>query len=364
MLAAISANAGEELDQSVHDDTVLAALLHDVGHGPFSHSFEDILRGIDVPFDHERLGVRLLTESEGGFFSTLERGSPGRAGRIVKFIDKEKREQSNWTYALVSSQLDADRLDYVRRDAAAAGVTNHQPDIARLIDNLSLADGRIVVDERAVDVVESFLLALDHMYERVYFHKAVRGAAVLVSAVIRCAAKANDDVLEDVPLRDLLQEGDRVALSKYARVSDATLWHYFDRWQDAGDRTLSYLASRLRRRELPKAFDLRGSASQSTKLHQKAVELARDAIPGVDPDIVVCFDDLSRVNLKRRFVLSEGEADSILIRPVHGQVHAIEERQRTIAKEIANKMYVDRLFVPQEIRSDLQRFADHEKIAL
>ncbi|NJK32570.1 MAG: HD domain-containing protein [Deltaproteobacteria bacterium] len=145
MLAAIQRNSDLTLTEEEHDDTVLAALLHDVGHGPFSHTLEEILRELAVDFDHEAMTVRFMRE--GNIASILEDSSVGRSVRLVEFIEKKKDDtRVRWWHSIVSSQLDADRLDYVQRDACMAGISNHRPDIPRLIEYLGVSDGRVIVD--------------------------------------------------------------------------------------------------------------------------------------------------------------------------------------------------------------------------
>ena len=88
-------------------------------------------------------------------------------------------------HAIVSSQLDADRLDYLARDALMAGIRTHAFDLGRLVRSLVVIDDHLVVDARAQDIVEAFLLALDQMYGTAYYHKTVRAASLLLEATIR-----------------------------------------------------------------------------------------------------------------------------------------------------------------------------------
>jgi uncharacterized protein len=363
MLDAIERNSGLRLSDEQRDDTILAALLHDVGHGPFSHTLEEILKELGVDFDHEAMTKRVLLEPEAGVNLALESSSTGRAQRLVEFIDKNERTTTLWRHSIVSSQLDADRLDYVRRDAVMAGIDNHQPDVPRLIQNLGVVGDQVVVDSRALDVIESFLLALDHMYESVYFHKTVRGASLLLTATLKRAAQTIDQSIStsDDPLRAVITHGQDVLLKQYLRATDATVWVQLDRWRDSPDPTLRHLAGHMARRSFPRAIDYPDSVKAGEKLKAKAIELAREQVADVDPEYLVAIDEPERLSYKR-YVGGEGSSQSIQTVHHGGSPRAIETDDRSIVSKVAKKFYKRRLFVPVEIRDDLLKFARHEGI--
>lgn len=361
MLDAIERNSGVNLTEDERDDTILAALLHDVGHGPFSHTLEEILEELGTQFDHEKMTKRILMEDSAGVHSILEQSSTGRAARLVEFIDKEARTTTLWRHGIVSSQLDADRLDYVRRDAAMAGIDNHQPDVPRLVQNLGVVGEQIVVDRRALDVVESFLLALDHMYEAVYFHKTVRAASLLLTATLKRAARCADLALPHAqsPLRAIIEHGQSVDLSKYLRATDATVWVHLDDWRDSPDPTLCYLAQKLATRSFPRAIDCPNLKRDSHKLYSKALELTRTHFPDIEPEYLIEVDEPQRVSYKR-YTGGEGPNQSIQIVSRDGAPRAIEADDRSIVTKVAQKIYKDRLFVPIEIRDALLDFGHKE----
>lgn len=357
MLEAIQRNSGIELTLEQHDDTVLAALLHDIGHGPFSHTLEDVLRELGVSFDHEHMTKRLLLEPEPGLCEVL---GAQRSSRLVEFIDKKRRTTTHWWHGIVSSQLDADRLDYVRRDATMAGIDNHRPDIERLIENLGTFEDRIIAAHRAFDVVESYLLALDHMYESVYFHRAARAAAVLLSATLRRAKAILDMAIPDEgdPVRAILDKGQEVGLDSYVRATDASIWVHIERWQRSADPTLAYLSTCLCTRSLPRALaypdrDIR----KGTRLVENAKEITRNVFPNLEVDFLVTIDEPSRVNYKR-YVANEGADNSIQTLRDGGKTVAIEDDERSIVSKVAKKFYKNRIFVPPEVRDRLSEYAD------
>jgi len=362
MLDAIERNSGEHIAGEVREDTILAALLHDVGHGPFSHTLEEILER--KHFDHEAMTVRFLTEQGSEIAELLEASSAGRPQRLAQYIDKGLRTEHHWWHDVVSSQLDADRLDYIQRDARMAGIDNHRPDIARLICHVSSHEDRLVVDHRAFDVVESMLLALDHLYGAVYFHRTVRAATVMVQAVLsRVTARGAQDLPEGDPLRTLLEQRKEIALDDYVRVGDATFWYHLDRWSRSEDNELRCYADRLRRRQFPKHLAVPHDAWNKTrKLESKARELVSAKFPGFDPNALVVLDEPTRVNYKRYEPGGESpiftwERDATRTR----RIEDIEE-DRSIVPKAARKIYRSRIFVPAEIFDELRTFATQERL--
>ncbi|MBC8133688.1 MAG: HD domain-containing protein, partial [Deltaproteobacteria bacterium] len=125
MLESAAENSGFKVSVAACEETVLAALLHDVGHGPFSHSLEEI---IGAGFAHERMTVRILTAPESEIHRLLAAYDPGLPDRLRAFIEHAPPgtpARHHWTHEIVSSQLDADRLDYLARDALMAGIRTH-----------------------------------------------------------------------------------------------------------------------------------------------------------------------------------------------------------------------------------------------
>lgn len=361
MLDAIERNSGQAMDPQVREDTVLAALLHDVGHGPFSHTLEEIL---GHGFDHEDMTTRFLTEEGSEIATLLEGSSVGRPQRLIEYIDKKQRKEEHWWHAVVSSQLDADRLDYIRRDARMAGIDNHQPDVTRLIGHLSAHDDKLVVDHRAFDVIESMLLALDHLYGAVYFHRTVRAATTQLHAVFSRASEIADAALPaGDPMRALIEEGKGISLADYVRVNDASFWYHLDRWSESGDLELRFHADRLRRRKLPKHLGLPKEFNDIEKLAGKARELVGAEFPDFSDSRLVFIDQPSRLNYKR--YRTDGGDGPILTWERDGtEPRPIEEidEERSIVPKVARKFYRSRIYVPAEVHEKLRAFAQAEKL--
>jgi HD superfamily phosphohydrolase len=129
-------------DESTKLCTVVASLVHDIGHGPFSHTLEEILQEVGVSFDHEQMTLKYILDPDSEINSILREADNGIPDKLAAFFEQERREQDHWSYKIVSSQLDADRLDYLQRDALFAGIRGQGFDLGRILELLCSSDGK------------------------------------------------------------------------------------------------------------------------------------------------------------------------------------------------------------------------------
>ena len=132
MYERICRNHSEAESQHWKLSSGFASLIHDVGHGPFSHTLEEVLEDNGVDFNHEDMTIRFVKEDTSGINKILKQIDADLPNSIAAFFDKQARASDNWAYKIVSSQLDADRLDYVQRDSMFAGLRGHGFDFERL----------------------------------------------------------------------------------------------------------------------------------------------------------------------------------------------------------------------------------------
>lgn len=221
-----------------------AALLHDVGHGPFSHTFESIL---DV--HHEAWTYRIIVEDK-GLRAVLDEVDSDFADDLVAVLSKTGRFPA--IESLVSSQLDVDRMDYMLRDAMATGVSYGQFELTRLIRSLTLLDGQVYVKRLSLHTVEQYLLARYFMYVQVYLHPVTVGSDVLVEKILtRARELIEDDRRFDMPaaLRDVITGSD-VSVDTYLRLDESVLLYAFHLFSEGDDEVLRDLADRFLNRRL------------------------------------------------------------------------------------------------------------------
>lgn len=365
MLDRVARNMDETPDEDTRLAVAAAALLHDIGHGPFSHTLEEACKAAGIPLNHEKLTVRIITE-ESNINRVLREVDQAFPQKVASFIDKSLRKDDHWTYRLVSSQLDADRLDYMKRDARAAGLQGYDFDLARLLDCLEHLDSkRIAVNRRAIAAVELYLVALDKLYSSVYYHHAIRAATVLLGGVLQRAVELFKSGTTDIfkaagasnPLNSLIVSADKVPVAEYARFGEFHVWSLIEEWQRCGDKTLADLSTRLFGRRLFKTIDFDPAKyNRASELHKKAEHHAQKLLC-VREDLVryyVQVDEPSRTSYKTYDWRSETPDESIWM-VGDGKPLPVESEDRAIVSALKGTRHFHRLVVPAEIRNEVMR---------
>lgn len=166
----------------------VAALLHDVGHGAFSHTSDDLLQE-KTGNPHELRGLDLVEKTE--LKDTLQENG-------VRIDDLKKRFQGKGAGALITHELGTDRMDYLLRDAYFTGVGYSSVDHQRLLETMALHDGQLVIQEKGVVAAESLLVSRHLMFTAVYLHPTVRIASAMAEHMLETALQENQVTLDDV----------------------------------------------------------------------------------------------------------------------------------------------------------------------
>jgi HD superfamily phosphohydrolase len=244
---------GIEISKLEEEATYIAILLHDVGHGPFSHALENaIISGIT----HEDLSLllmRKLNETYGGKLDLA----------IAIFRGTYHR---NFLHELISGQIDMDRLDYLRRDSFFTGVIEGSVGSDRIIRMLNVVNDSLVIDEKGIYSLEKFLIARRLMYWQVYMHKTVLSSESLLVKILKRAKEIAVDGNElyatpalrfflknQISHADLVMDRDftpGIIASNFTRLDDNDILVSAKYWSDHSDKVLSDLSSRLVRRDL------------------------------------------------------------------------------------------------------------------
>lgn len=239
---------GVEISDEEELGAILAILLHDVGHGPFSHALE---HSIVSDISHEELTLLImhhLNEEFGGKLHTA----------IEIFSDTYKKK---FLHQLVSSQLDMDRLDYLSRDSFYSGVSEGIVGTERIIKMLDVQDDQVVVEEKGIYSIEKYIVARRLMYWQVYLHKTVLSAEfMLVNILKRAKQLAHDgvDLFATPILREFLYSeydmsmirSDKTILEKFCELDDYDVLACIKVWKNHEDKVLSLLSSSLLNRKL------------------------------------------------------------------------------------------------------------------
>ncbi len=239
--------------RSARPALLATALLHDVGHGPFSHLFEPCL-GID----HEKWSMAIINDTESKINQILTREDEYLPKHVTDLIDSDNTKHPAWQRALMSSQLDVDRLDYLRRDSLFTGAGYGHFDWHRLLTTVELHDGEtdLIWPEKSAMAIEEYIFARYYMYQNVYLHKTTRGFEQLLQAMWRRADKLRRDgtkINANPTLarfwKNKTPKPDDMAVSDYLAVEEFTVLEQIQRWVHHSDKSLSDCARRFLNRD-------------------------------------------------------------------------------------------------------------------
>ncbi|HZL36744.1 MAG TPA: HD domain-containing protein [Tepidisphaeraceae bacterium] len=297
---------------------VAASLLHDVGHGPFSHVFERV-SGIE----HEKLTRRIIEDPGSDVHQILANHDPSLPGRVVDLLNHHG--PSPLFCDILSSQLDADRLDYLLRDNLMTGSRYGDYDLGWLLHSLTTdeSSGRLAVTWKGVSAVEAYLQSRYHMYRNVYFHKVVRAAEGMVKLALQRARRLMvQDRLQWPPRDHAVSKaltGQRLTIEEYTDLDDVSVLHCFKTWATADDAPLAELCRGLLYRRLFKTLDIthlcESDANAAFLRAQSAVAAA-----GGDPAYHLFYDEPSDTPYEVYQQDSCGPSGEILVRDPTGRL--------------------------------------------
>ena len=293
----------------MEEEAVQAAILmHDIGHGPFSHVLENtLISGIS----HEEISLMMMEQ--------INRDLKGQLNLAISIF---KDEYPNKIFhQLISSQLDMDRLDYLRRDSFYTGVTEGNIGSARIIKMLNVADDRLVVDAKGIYSVENYLTTRRLMYWQVYLHKTTVGyEKILVNALKRAKLLAREgrEIFASPALAYFLKndidaawfDSHEEALSNYAELDDSDIWSALKVWRHHDDKILATLATDLVDRRLFKVevteeppteeylaairsriVDTMGISNEDASYMMSLTEIGKDMYNPEDDSIGILYKD-------------------------------------------------------------------------
>lgn len=240
---------GVAISKEEEKAALLAILMHDIGHGPFSHALENMLMD---DWHHEKLSLLLMNELNQEFGGELEVA-------ILMFQGKYHRKFFN---QLISSQLDVDRLDYLKRDSFYTGVSEGNINAQRIVSMMNVANEQLVVDAKGIYSVESYLTARMFMYWQVYYHKtAAHAEHLLVQILERAKTLVSEGKSLDASanLKYFLEKNKFVKASgedirRFTELDDNDVIQAMKLWQHCDDFVLSYLCRSVVQRKFCKTI--------------------------------------------------------------------------------------------------------------
>lgn len=268
---------GQTFDRPRAEVAVLAALLHDVGHGPLSHAFESVQKARGLKKKHEKWSAEIVRNESGKIRPMLDSYRPGLASEVADLLDTE--DPKDIYHAVVSSSFDADRLDYLRRDRLMTGTQAGAIDFDWLMEHVRVREVEIdapdaddsgfmpigvptfCLDAKARPAAEQFLLARYTLHDQVYFHKGKRCVERMLAELLRRVAvwaieqdaAAETGLVVDHALLRFFKSG---SLADYLALDDTVLWGALEPMTRAADREIAELSSRLLGRGLYKTLDI------------------------------------------------------------------------------------------------------------
>ncbi|MFT6802214.1 MAG: HD superfamily phosphohydrolase [Salibacteraceae bacterium] len=247
---AVIRQKGHVVTDKEAEGVYLAILLHDIGHGPFSHTLENsIIEGVS----HEDISIQFMKALSKEFNGALDLA-------IEIFTDTYPK---TYLHQLVSSQLDMDRLDYLMRDSFFTGVSEGVVGSERIIQMLDVSDGNLVIEAKGIYSIEKFIISRRLMYWQVYLHKTVLSAENLLVRVMNRAAQLTREGKELFASPALLFfmksrisksdfENNPEILKLFSQLDDFDVISAIKVWQNSEDKVLSLLAQKLIKRQLLK----------------------------------------------------------------------------------------------------------------
>ena len=317
-----------------------AALLHDLGHGPLSHTSEEIFR-----IKHEEWTVKLISSSKEitNILNKYDKTNSKAISDLIQF----RQTPHKAIVSLISSQLDCDRLDYLMRDSYTTGARYGQLDIDRIISAMTLSpDGDLAIHPKGLMAVEHYLVIRNLMYRSVYNHRLNEVCNWLLEQIIKTARNLGPNLIwADENMSKWLWNLKELKVNNFLANDDITIGYHISRWKDSNDKNLSNLCFRFLNRKLLKALDLSSIKSEiKLEILAKARQLSEKY--SIEPD--------SSCGLREQMITSYHPYKNGL-RLWDGEKLQALEKASPIVERLIEPNQSSWLIYPKEIESELKK---------
>ncbi len=330
-------NEIKHIDEFLNEDekiqVMLAGLLHDLGHGPFSHFFEMV-----TSESHESMTKRIIIE-DSEIHAILENAQIGLSGKVASILDHTHPKPL--LTQMISSQLDADRMDYLLRDATFSGTTYGHFDLERILRTMRVVDGRMVVKASGIHSIEDYIMARYHMYYQVYFHPTSRAVEGLILGFFKRFSDLRDkdeSYAIKYPMFDFLGQKKGICIHQHQRIDEASCFYGFQLCLDDEDMILADFAMRILDRHLFIDEDF-VSENHLADLKQKLSD------KGYNPKYYLYQDEME----KRPYSPYNEDNSLIYILTKDGEVHELSVVSRIVNAVVNTDSLENRkVFYPKE----------------
>lgn len=259
-------NKGNDITPEEAEAVYAAIFLHDVGHGPFSHTLEDFFY---KDISHEDIGIAIIEK--------LNEEFEGKLDLTISILKNTYHKK--YLHELVSGQLDMDRLDYLRRDSFFTGVSEGNIGSARIIKMLNIKDGKLVVEAKGIYSIENFLMSRRLMYWQVYLHKTAFAAELMLCNTLeraRYLVQKGENIFASDNLMYFLKSQPKEItcenLSIFTTLDDTDIWASMKAWSKHPDKVLATLSSGIINRNIFK-IEISNSPIPTENLDKKLQEI-------------------------------------------------------------------------------------------
>ncbi len=354
-------NAKYKISEEAKIAVRVAALLHDIGHGAFSHVIETIL-----DFHHEQFTIEAVLSTQTEVGQVLHEFSPKLAENVADIIRGNFRPMA--LAQLVSSQLDVDRMDYLLRDSLMTGAKYGIYDMEWIIKSLEIDEenDRLYVSARGIFAVEDYLQARYYMFRQVYFHRTLRSAETVLRSLLRRALelfqmKKSVWFAQGTPFEKILK-GEKLSLKEHLDLDDADVMFHIKQWQNADDKILSDLSKRFLNRKLFKIFDLDMPENERREFLDESRQLVEKA--GFDANYYFIEDRAGDVAYD--FYTTTGSDPKNLIYVEEGfsrpQIKEISEVSAAV-RGLQKSYQMHRVCFPPELKKEITKIYHREKVS-
>ncbi|MGE6490261.1 HD domain-containing protein [Exiguobacterium sp. NPDC077395] len=338
-----------EWDDRDRELLLAAALLHDVGHGPFSHAFEHVFS-----VRHEVWTERIIL-GDTEVNQVLSEMGVGFAEEVASIINKT--HPNRLIVNMLSSQLDVDRMDYLLRDAHFAGVSYGKFDLERMLRVLRPDEDQVVVKQSGMHTIEDYIMRRYQMYWQVYLHPATRSSDLLLKAILERAQELYESgyAFKMVPKHFLpIFEQNNMSLEQYLKLDETVVYFYFQEWMEEDDAILADLSSRFVNRRLLK---YKNFPEANRVRYMERLRQTMEGI-GLPPKYYLLEDQLSQ--LPYDLYKGQGKYEGIYLQMNDGERKEISEVSMLVQSILNSRQSDEKIYYPEDVLLNLRDYANEK----